>query len=146
MQKCQISLIRYILIQIVHIHYIYSYRLGKKVTLSGVWKCLEFIVRIPPLKWKKGIRKIKKWLDIFEKRALDSCKIHLWKILVHGTGIVMLTHRTIFNRKNSFFPTVVRVLNNSSPGLLSRSILKPLSSKIWIELGKILSISRVIQR
>ena len=47
-----------------------------------------------------GIRNVRKRVDIFDKQSLDSCKINLGKILVHGTGILMLKHRTIFNRKN----------------------------------------------
>ena len=34
-----------------------------------------------------GIRKVKQGVDIFDKRMLDYCKIHLLQKLVHGTNI-----------------------------------------------------------
>ena len=52
------------------------------------------------------IRKVKQGVHIFDKRILNYCKIHLGQILLHGTDILMLTHRTKFDLKELSSPTV----------------------------------------
>ncbi len=63
----------------------YSYRLEKiKITAERVWKFLGSIVRNDVI-MTNGIRKVRQGVNIFYKIILDSCKIHLRQILVHGT-------------------------------------------------------------
>ena len=109
------------LLQIVQIYHIYSYKLGNNLNhlLKQGLEILGIHCQNSTIIMTNGIRKVSQGVDIFDKRILDSCKIHLGQILVHGTNILMLTHRT---RCNS---------------LLLRGIFKAISSKIWIQLGNI---------
>ena len=60
---------------ILHIYYIYSYRMEKIVTaLSGVWKFWGYHCQNSALIMTKGIRKVRLGVDTFDKRILDSCK------------------------------------------------------------------------
>ena len=76
------------LLQFVHFYHMYSYRLEKiKITAERVWKFLGSIVRNDVI-MTNGIRKVRQGVNIFYKIILDSCKIHLRQILVHGTDIL----------------------------------------------------------
>ena len=41
------------------------------------------------IKMTNGMRKVRKGVDIFDKPSLDSCKIHLGQLLLHGTDLML---------------------------------------------------------
>jgi len=75
--------------QLFHIHYIYSYRLENKVTAKQGLEMFRIHCQKYAIKMTNGMRKVRKGVVIFVKPSLDSYKIHLGHLLLHGTDLML---------------------------------------------------------
>ena len=122
------------MIQIVHIHYIYSCRLEKiKVTAKRGLEMIRILSWNSAIKMKNGIRKVRTGVDIFNKRSLDSCKIQLGQLLVLTSWCLHIEPDSI----EKIFSTEYKATKK-----LLRNIFKALSSKIWSTFIKLHKLER----
>ena len=111
MQRCQIPLMGYIVEFLLmhlfapdcsYLSYVFL-QVGKKIKslLSRVWKFCGSISQNFAILITNEIRKVRQGVNIFDKRILEYCILHLEQIVVQETDLLMVTLRTRFNRKNS---------------------------------------------